>query len=52
MIPGAGRSPVEGNGYPPTPVFLLGEFHGLRSLAGYNPSDHKQPDTTNTFIFF
>ena len=21
----------------PTPVFLLGEFHGQRSLAGYSP---------------
>ena len=21
----------------PTPVFLPGEFHGYRSLAGYNP---------------
>ena len=21
----------------PTPVFLPGEFHGLRSLAGYHP---------------
>ena len=22
---------------PPTPVFLPGEFHGQRNLAGYNP---------------
>ena len=33
-IPGLGRSSEEGNGYPSTPVFLNGEFHGLRSLAG------------------
>ena len=33
-IPGLGRSPGEGNGNP-TPVFLLGESHGQRSLAGY-----------------
>jgi len=25
----------------PTPVFLLGEFHGQRSLAGYSPWDHR-----------
>ena len=26
-IPGSGRPHGEGNGYPPTPVFLLGDFH-------------------------
>ena len=30
----------------PTPVFLPGEFHGLRSLAGYNPWGHKELDMT------
>ena len=30
----------------PTPVFLLGESHGQRSLAGYSPWDHKESDTT------
>ena len=25
----------------PTPVFLLGESHGQRSLAGYNPQGHR-----------
>ena len=30
----------------PTPVFLPGEFHGQRSLAGYSPWDHKESDTT------
>ena len=25
----------------PTPVFLLGEFHGQRSLAGYSPWGRK-----------
>ena len=30
-----------------TPVFLSGEFHGQRSLAGYNsPWDCKKLDTT------
>ena len=26
----------------PTPVFLPGEFHGQRSLAGYSPRGHKR----------
>ena len=30
----------------PTPVFLPGKFHGQRSLAGYSPWGHKEPDTT------
>ena len=30
----------------PTPVFLTGEFHGQRSLTGYNPWGHMESDTT------
>ena len=30
----------------PTPVFLLGKFHGQRSLAGYSPWGCKESDTT------
>ena len=30
----------------PTPGFLSGEFHGLRSLAAYSPWGHKESDTT------
>ena len=30
----------------PTPVFLPGEFHGQRSLAGYSPWDCKESDMT------
>ena len=30
----------------PTPVFLPGEFHGQRSLAGYSPLGHKELDMT------
>ena len=30
----------------PTPVFLPGEFHGQRSLAGHSPCACKEPDTT------
>ena len=36
LIPGLGRSPIERNGNP-TPVFLPGESHGQKSLAGYSP---------------
>ena len=32
VVPGSGRSPGEGNGYP-----LPGEFCGQRSLVGYSP---------------
>ena len=45
-IPGSGRSSGEGNGWLPTPVFLPGEFHGQRSLAGYSPWDHRELGTT------
>ena len=30
----------------PTPVFLLGESHGQRSLAGYSPWGLTESDTT------
>ena len=30
----------------PTPVFLPGESHGQRSLAGYSPWDRKESGTT------
>ena len=40
----------------PTPVFLPGEFHGQRSLAGYSPWGHKESDTTehltHTYVVF
>ena len=35
----------------PTPVFLPGEFHGQRSLAGYSLRGCKEPDTTERFHF-
>ena len=41
-IPGLGRSPEEGNGS----SILPGEFHGQRSLMGYNPWGCKELDTT------
>ena len=45
LIPGSGRSPEEGNGYP-TPVFLPGELHEQRSLKGYTAWGPKESDTT------
>ena len=30
----------------PTPVFLLGEFYGQRSLVSYSPWGHKESDMT------
>ena len=30
----------------PTPLFLPGESHGQRSVAGYGPQGHKESDTT------
>ena len=30
----------------PTPVFLPGESHGQRNLAGYSPWGHKELDMT------
>ena len=29
-----------------TPVFLPGNFHGQRSLAGYSPQGRQESDTT------
>ena len=34
----------------PTPVFLPGEFHGQRSLAGYRPWGCKESDVTLLFF--
>ena len=36
LVPGSGRFPGEGNDNP-LQLFLPGESHGQRSLAGYNP---------------
>ena len=35
----------------PTPVFLPGESHGQRSLAGYSPRGRKESDTTERLNF-
>ena len=34
-----------------TPIFLLGKFHGLRRLVGYNPWGCKELDTTERLHF-
>ena len=44
-IPGSGRSPWR-RSWQPTPVFLPGESHGQKNLAGYSPWGHKESDTT------
>ena len=45
FIPGLGRSPGEGNGYPP--VFFPRKFHEQRSLVGYSPWGHKESNMTH-----
>ena len=45
FIPGLGRSPGGGQGHL-LPVFLPGESHGQRNLAGYSPWGRKESDTT------
>ena len=40
LIPGLGRCPGERE-WRPTAVFLLGEFHGQRSLVGYSPCGYR-----------
>ena len=43
-IPGSGRFPWRRE-WLSTPVFLPGEFHGQKSLAGHGSWDHKESDT-------
>ena len=45
-IPGSGRLLWRRKGQP-TPVFLPGESHGQRSLAGYSPWGCKESDFTD-----
>ena len=45
LIPGSGRPPGERE-WQLTPVFLPGEFHGQRSMAGYSRWGRKESDTT------
>ena len=41
-----GQEDPLGRKWQPTPVFLPGEFHGQKSLAGYSPWSCKKLDTT------
>ena len=43
--PWVGKTPWRRK-WQPTPVFLPGESHGLRSLVGYSPWGCKESDTT------
>ena len=43
-VPGLGKSPGEGNGYPLE--FLPGEVYGYRGMVGYCSWGHKEWDTT------
>ena len=45
LIPGLGRSPWRRERQP-APVFLPGESHGPRSLAGYSPQGGKESGMT------
>ena len=44
LFPGSGNP--RRRTWQPTPVFLPGESHGQRSLAGYDTWGHKESDTT------
>ena len=44
-IPGSGRFPWRRT-WQPTPVFLPGESHGQRSLAGYGPEGCRESNKT------
>ena len=44
-IPGLGRLPGDPLAWQPIPVFLPGESHGERSLAGYSSQGRKESDT-------
>jgi len=45
------EDPLEKGERLPTPVFLPGEFHGQRRLAGYSPWGSKELDMTERLIF-
>ena len=44
--PELGRSPGEGNGNLDWRIFMTGESHRQRSVAGYSPWGLKESDTT------
>ena len=44
------KTKIWSRSWQPTPVFLPGEFHGQRSLAGYSAWRCKESDTTERLI--
>ena len=46
------KDPLEKGMALPIPVFLPGEFHGQRSLAGYSPLGGKESDMTEQLSLF
>ena len=46
LIPGSVGKISWKRAWQPTLIFLPGEFHGERSLAGYSPWGHKESDIT------
>ena len=46
QVPSLGWEDPLKEGMATTPVFLLQESHGQRSLAGYSPHSRKDSDTT------
>ena len=52
LIHGSGKSPGGGHGNQPTTLFLPGESHGQRSLAGYSPQDCKELDMTERLSMY
>ena len=46
LIPGSEDPLEEGMASQCSPVFLLGDSHGQRSLGGYSPWGRKESDTT------
>ena len=51
LNPGSGRPPWRKE-WQPTPIFLPGESHTQRSLAGYSPRGCKELDMTERLHFY
>ena len=49
FLPLGWEVPLE-EAWQPTPVFLPGESHGQRSLAGYRPQGHKEMDMIEVYL--
>ena len=45
-VPSLGQEVLWRREWVPTPVFLPGKFHRLKSLAGYSPWSHKESEVT------